>query len=265
MGHRTTAPLFQENFSLHGISATLAPRHLILAPPATFGGKIFYCATEPVFSKHYHPKLFTKCTCLLSDVARLLSHVSLLLSLVSCLLTPVPCPMSHVSCLTSLVSCLLSHASCLKSPVTCLLSHISPAVSHADLLDDSADLAALNLEVVLYSPSGGQILSSPLSSPPPPLLVASLTPLRPAAILHPCCQPTSPLSTQQTSSNPADTQPHPSPQGSSSTTPAGGQIHPFPPVVVLHLCWQSNSPLALSDHTVLKLKVCGFSVIWYGV
>ena len=122
MGHRTTAPLFQENFSLHGISATLAPRHLILAPPATFGGKIFYCATEPVFSKHYHPKLFTKCTCLLSDVARLLSHVSRLTSPVSCLLSPDSCPLSNVSCFLSHFSCFLSPV---LSPVSRLLSQVS--------------------------------------------------------------------------------------------------------------------------------------------
>ena len=43
------------------------------------------------------------------------------------------------------------------------------------------------------------------------LLAVKLSPLRPAVIFHPCCQPTSSLPTQRSSSTPAVGQPPPSP------------------------------------------------------
>ena len=49
--HCTTAPLFQLKFSRHSISATAAPRHLILAPPHhILGGK--FAPSKNCFTVH---------------------------------------------------------------------------------------------------------------------------------------------------------------------------------------------------------------------
>ena len=71
--HSTTAPLFQLNLSRHHIKATM---------PANFKGKNSRSKIAPLSSfckKNPSITVFTKCSCLLSHILRLLSLVSCLL------------------------------------------------------------------------------------------------------------------------------------------------------------------------------------------
>ena len=123
-----------------------------------------------------------------------------------------------------------------------------------------ANLPPPHLEVIFHKPAGGQTLPSQPSGHPSPLLSANLIPPHPAVIL-----PTpillavklSPLSSQRSSFTPAVSQPHPSPQRSSSTHPAGGQTLPSPhsghlPPILLAVklshphkrSWRSNYPFS---------------------
>ena len=88
--------------SIHSFfQATVAQHYLILAPPHHILGNKFTPSNCFVplqyFSNNSHTLLFTECTCLLS---------------------PVSCLLSHISSLTSPVSHLLSYISCLMSPVS---------------------------------------------------------------------------------------------------------------------------------------------------
>ena len=126
--HRSTAPFFLLTFLRHRISAT---RHVILAAPRHILGKkirvIKKLRHSRIFQKILPHNFFTKCTCLLSPISRLLSlvwFVSRLLSPVSRLLSIT----SQVSCLLRLLSLTspVSHASCL-SRLLSLTSSVSCA------------------------------------------------------------------------------------------------------------------------------------------
>ena len=111
--------------------------------------------------------------------------------------------------------------------------------------------------IILYPCRRPTSSLSPSCHLTPILLAVKLSPLRPAAILHPCCQPTSPLpnqqswrsnsllSTQRSSSTPAGGQPHPSPpSGHLPPILLVVKLSPLNPAVILHpSCWWSNCPL----------------------